>query len=94
MDQAKPGRWNRREWLKRAATAAGTFAAPWAIRSSALGKDGTVAPSERITLGFIGIGAMGRGHLRRLLTYAQAQVLAVCDVRHGDGGQGRQRHLL
>ncbi len=39
-----------------------------------------VAPSNRITLGFIGIGMMGRGHLRIFLNYPEAQVLAVCDV--------------
>ena len=46
----------------------------------ALGLNQTVAPSERITLGFIGIGMMGRGHMGLLLGYPQAHVLAVCDV--------------
>jgi predicted dehydrogenase len=39
-----------------------------------------VPPSDRITLGFIGVGKMGRGHLRKLLGNADAQVVAVCDV--------------
>ena len=39
-----------------------------------------MAPSERIALGFIGIGMMGRGHLRCCLGYPEAQVVAACDV--------------
>jgi predicted dehydrogenase len=39
-----------------------------------------VPPSDRITLGLIGIGMMGRGHLRNCLRYPETQVLAVCDV--------------
>lgn len=38
------------------------------------------APSERINLGFIGIGMMGRGHLGGFLGQADVQVIAVCDV--------------
>jgi predicted dehydrogenase len=45
-----------------------------------LGRDGGVAPSQKITLGFIGVGRMGQGHLRVCLGYDTAQVLAVCDV--------------
>ena len=39
-----------------------------------------VAASDRINLGFIGVGTMGRGHLGRFLGNAQVQVVAVCDV--------------
>jgi predicted dehydrogenase len=39
-----------------------------------------VPASDRIALGFIGVGKMGRGHLRKLLGTAEAQVVAVCDV--------------
>lgn len=37
-------------------------------------------PSDRITLGFIGVGTMGRGHLGQFVRYSDCQVLAVCDV--------------
>jgi predicted dehydrogenase len=37
-------------------------------------------PSERITLGFIGVGVMGRGHLGAFLGMTDVQVVAVCDV--------------
>jgi predicted dehydrogenase len=36
--------------------------------------------NERITLGFIGVGTMGRGHLGSLVRSPEVQVLAVCDV--------------
>ena len=50
----------RRDFIKSAAGAGAAFAlaggAPKNIRSSALGNADTAAPSERLTLGFIGIG--------------------------------------
>ena len=80
MKQPGRSRWNRRQFIKRVAAAGSLIAAPDVVRASVLGKDGAVAPSERITLGFIGIGAMGQGHLRLLLDYADVQTVAVCDV--------------
>ena len=38
------------------------------------------SPSERITLGFIGVGTMNRGHLGHFLGQRDVQVVAVCDV--------------
>src|SRR5262245_45212603 len=38
------------------------------------------AANERITLGFIGVGTMGRGHLGNFLGRPEVQVVAVCDV--------------
>ncbi len=72
---------SRRSFLKRAALAGGVLGMPTIIPSSALGADGQVAPSERITLGFIGTGDHGVNwnlvHYRR---QKAAQILAVCDV--------------
>jgi len=70
----------RRRFLGRTATFCGAAAAPWIIPASALGADGNVAPSNRVTAGLIGHGLMGRGHLRRLAGDRDLQVLAVCDV--------------
>jgi len=67
----------RRGFLRRSAALA---AGPYVVSSAVLGKDGAVAPSERITLGFIGVGAMGRGHVACCVHHNDAQVLAVCDV--------------
>ncbi len=81
MDRNKSSHCSRRSVLQRAAVAAGSaLAAPWVVSARALGLGEAVAASERITLGLIGIGAMGRGHLQCFLEYPDAQVLAVCDV--------------
>ncbi len=50
---------SRRRFLKTAAKASTVFAAPCFIPGTALGKDGAVAPSERIVMGGIGIGRTG-----------------------------------
>jgi predicted dehydrogenase len=77
LQRQSRGRCHRRTFLRRA----GAFAfGPWIVSASALGANGAVAPSNRITLGFIGIGVMGQGHLKRFLQFPEAQVLGVCDV--------------
>ena len=85
-------RFTRRQFLGHAAAVSGIVAAPWFIPSSAKGADGNIAPSERITVGLIGNGRMGRGHLRRLSGDRDFQVLAVCDVDRlrCEDGKGRE----
>lgn len=58
----------------------GALGLPWIVRASAIGADGGVAASERITVGLIGKGVMGNGHLRRLVGDKEVRVLGVCDV--------------
>src|SRR5512140_317817 len=82
---------SRRHFLRQSTVALGaTLAAPALIPASALGRDGATAPSERINMGFIGLGGQGTGHLLGgAWTYVpggyaarkDVQVLAVCDVR-------------
>jgi len=60
---------------------ASTIAVPYIVPSSALGNDGSTAPSERLTMGGIGIGGQGMHNLRNFLTCDDLRVLAVCDVR-------------
>jgi len=66
----------RRSLLKGAAG----VTVPWVIPSAALALDAAAPPSDRITLGFIGVGMMGQGHLRCCAQYPDVQVVAVCDV--------------
>jgi hypothetical protein len=54
----------RRQFLKTAALA---FGMPTIIPTSVLGKNGAVAPSNRIVLGGIGIGPRGREDLKAFL---------------------------
>jgi predicted dehydrogenase len=67
----------RRRFLGAAASAA-IF--PSLIPSSALGLDGNVAPSNRIGMGFIGVGGKGTDGMRNFLGCNDAQAVAVCDV--------------
>ena len=72
---------DRRKFLKTAsAMAAGAIGFPYIVSSSALGKAGTVAPSNRIVMGAIGVGDMGTGDMRGFLGKSEVQVVAVCDV--------------
>jgi predicted dehydrogenase len=57
------------------------LAAPAIIPGSALGKNGAVAPSERIVLGGIGIGPRGTYVLSRMIDEPDVQFVAVCDVQ-------------
>ncbi len=71
---------SRREFFRQVAVPAVAALAPSIVSRTALGLGGATVPSERITLGFIGVGCMGQGHLAHLLTYDDVQVVAVCDV--------------
>jgi hypothetical protein len=72
---------NRRRFLKTAAQAGAMFAMPYVIPGTALGKSGSVAPSERIRLGGIGIGSRGTYDLGCFLHEPDVQFVAVCDVK-------------
>ena len=53
------------------------------VRSVVLGqRAGTVAPSDQIVFGGIGIGSRGQHDLSKLLNFNQARFVAVCDVRN------------
>jgi predicted dehydrogenase len=67
----------RRQFLRGSAVAATGFLVPTIVPASIFGAD---APSERITIGFVGVGRMGMGDLRELLGFKQVQIIAVCDV--------------
>src|SRR5450756_602513 len=71
---------SRRKFLTRGAMAASTVALPFIIPASALGRGGTVAPSERILLGGIGLGGRGSYDLGWMLSEADVQWVAVCDA--------------
>ena len=71
----------RRSLLRRTTQlAASTIAFPYIVPSSVLGKVGSTAPSERLTMGGIGIGNQGMFNLKSFLTCDDLRVLAVCDV--------------
>lgn len=71
------GRASRRRFL---ATALGAVAGAQIIPASALGRGAEPAPSERITVGCIGLGNRGPTLMRAFLSQSDARVVAVCDV--------------
>ncbi len=68
---------NRRTFVKDM-LAAGM--APAFIPGAARGADGSVAPSNKITLGVIGAGAQGTGDMQAFLNHQDVEVVAVSDV--------------
>ncbi|MDZ7618141.1 MAG: Gfo/Idh/MocA family oxidoreductase, partial [Patescibacteria group bacterium] len=72
---------HRRRFLKTALKAGAFIMAPRVIPGVALGKDGTVAPSERITVGGIGIGNRGTYVLGCFLPQPDVQFVAVADIK-------------
>jgi hypothetical protein len=72
---------NRRRFLKTAVQAGAFLVAPYVIPDRVLGKNGGVAPSERIVLGGIGIGSRGGYDLGCFLHEPDVQFVAVCDVK-------------
>ncbi len=69
---------SRRTFLKKAVFGAAAFTI---VPRHVLGGKGFLAPSDHLTKGVIGVGAMGRGHFN----YAGTRTVAICDVD--------QRHL-
>jgi len=70
----------RRRFLTRGVMAASAVALPYYVPASALGRGGTVAPSERIVMGGIGMGGRGSSDLGWMLNEPDVHWVAVCDV--------------
>ncbi len=69
---------------KSAGAAAGSIAFPYIVPSSSLGKDGVVAPSNRIVMGCIGLGGQGTYNMKMFMSNPAVQIIAVCDVETQD----------
>jgi predicted dehydrogenase len=72
---------SRRRFLKTAAAASALAAVPYFVPASALGKNGTVPPNERIVVGGIGIHNRGMHDLRWIIGHADVQFVAICDLQ-------------
>lgn len=72
---------SRRDFIRNSVSAvAGTILLPTIIPGSALGKNGFMAPSDRIVMGSIGTGSQGMSNLKNFLKLPQAHFVAVCDL--------------
>ncbi len=75
----------RREFL----AAGGALAFPRVALAGPLGLCGAAAPSQRITLGVIGVGPRCRQVLGSMLGEPDVQCLAVCDVQASRRDSGK-----
>src|SRR5437773_4236007 len=66
---------SRRKFIQ-AGTAATAFTI---VPRHVLGGQGFVAPSEKITVAYIGCGTQGMREMLRMLTMPELQIVAVCD---------------
>jgi predicted dehydrogenase len=69
---------DRRGFIKTTLNSTAAIALPCFIPAKVLAA--STAPSEKINMGFIGVGGMGGGHLRSFLGYDDVHVAAVCDL--------------
>jgi len=74
---SSPPRLTRRAFLQGLSVAGAAAAVPSIVPASVLGAD---APSNKIVMGGIGLGGMGRGDLGGFLGDSRVRVVAVCDV--------------
>lgn len=81
----------RRNFLKQAVVGAAAVACPTIVSSRVFGSG---APSNRISIGFIGLGNQSRLDLPTFLYNEDVQVVAVCDVNEGSFGYNDPKHFL
>ncbi len=79
---------NRRKFVKNVIVSSSSLALPVYIKAKALGRDGYTAPSNKITMGVIGVGPRCKKVLKGMLPNEDMQCLAIADVqatRRNDG---------
>ncbi len=77
----------RRNFIKNIAKAGLVMGFPTIIPASVLGKNGKVAPSNRITMGSIGLGTQGISNTKNFSSDPRVQIVALCDVNNTEGRQ-------
>ena len=81
MKRLTPNVSNRRRFLKGIlATGGAAAAAPYVLTSTALGGAGRPPASDRVVLGYVGVGPRGMMNLREQTSCSAGQLVAVCDV--------------
>src|SRR5512147_2738008 len=78
MNSSKSVSLSRRRFLQRAGAAA---ALPMVVPASVFGLNGTVAPSNRVVFGALGVGNRARAILPNFLSFSQIQFAGVSDCR-------------
>lgn len=78
---------SRRQFLGAVSAGSAAALAPMFIPAAALGRDGHVAPSERVTVAGIGIGRRGGYDLSCFLPQPDVQFVAVADIKKKRRGE-------
>ncbi len=73
----------RRQFFRTLSAPAAAAGFPTIVKASALGLNGAVAASDRVTIATIGVGWMGGSHVEEFLKIPDAQYVAVCDIDEG-----------
>jgi len=73
---------NRRNFVKKLASGTGaTVVTPNILPSHLWAGSSSPLPSNKVNMGFIGVGNMGTGHVRTFLGFEDVRAIAVCDAR-------------
>lgn len=81
---------HRRDFLLQSAVATAAAAAATIVPARVLGREGGVAPSEKITLGVIGIGPRCTYDLTSMLQLPDVQCVAIADVQASRRDAGKK----
>lgn len=84
----EPANTSRREFL--AASAAAAVAAPYVVPSAVLGANNQTPPSEKITLGVVGIGPRCTYDMKSILQFKDVQCVAIADVQKSRRDAGKK----
>lgn len=79
---------SRRGFLRQSLVLGAVGSAPWIVPAHVLGR-GSVAPSDRITLGVIGIGPRCRWVLKAMLEFPDVRCVAIADVQASRRNEGK-----
>lgn len=80
----------RRSFIQKSIALGAAASTPVVVPSSALGRNGQVAPSERITMGIIGIGPRCTYNLKAMLELPDVHFLAIADVQASRRDAGKK----
>ena len=80
----------RRSFIQRSIALGTVVSMPSILPSRVLGRNGMVAPSERITLGIIGIGPRCTYNLKAMLGLSDVQCVAIADVQASRRTEGKK----
>lgn len=80
----------RRQFIGKSLATTAAASLPWILSAKAMGQAKTVAPSEKITLGVIGIGPRCTYDLKAMLQLADVQCVAIADVQASRRDAGKQ----